>query len=207
MIKIEKLVVGLFKTNCYFVYKEGIGVIIDPGGDCDLINKKIEELKDVKFLYVINTHGHGDHTFCNKFLKENMNLKILIHEEDKLFLSENSINKLYHPGFEPVYPDILLEDGDIIDVKTFKFSVFHTPGHTPGSILLLTDGVIFSGDTIFKGTIGRTDFEYGDERKMKESISKILNNLWGNYVIYPGHGEKTTLDEERKNLNYFLKML
>jgi len=207
MIKIERLVVGLFKTNCYFVYKEGIGVIIDPGGDCSLIKGKMEELKDVKFLYVINTHGHVDHTFCNSFLKKEVGLKILIHEEDKLFLSENSINKLYDAGFEPASPDILLSDGDIIDVKTFKFSVFHTPGHTPGSILLLTDGVIFSGDTIFKGTIGRTDLEYGDERKMKESISKILNNLWGNYVIYPGHGEKTTLDKERENLKYFFNIL
>jgi len=207
MIKIEKLVVGLFKTNCYFVYKEGIGVIIDPGGDCSLIKGKMEELKDVKFLYVINTHGHVDHTFCNSFLKKEMGLKILIHEEDEPFLLENSINKLYDAGFEPASPDILLSDGDIIDVKTFKFSVFHTPGHTPGSILLLTDGVIFSGDTIFKGTIGRTDLEYGDERKMKESISKILNNLWGNYVIYPGHGEKTTLDKERENLKYFFNIL
>ncbi|HDJ99857.1 MAG TPA: MBL fold metallo-hydrolase, partial [Firmicutes bacterium] len=200
-------VVGLFKTNCYFVYKEGIGVIIDPGGDCSLIKGKMEELKDVKFLYVINTHGHVDHTFCNSFLKKEMGLKILIHEEDEPFLLENSINKLYDAGFEPASPDILLSDGDIIDVKTFKFSVFHTPGHTPGSILLLTDGVIFSGDTIFKGTIGRTDLEYGDERKMKESISKILNNLWGNYVIYPGHGEKTTLDKERENLKYFFNIL
>ena len=207
MTKIEKLVVSPFKTNCYFVYKEGIGVIIDPGGDCSLIEEKIKELKDVKFLYVINTHGHGDHTFCNKFLKERMNLKILIHEEDELFLSENSINKLYDSNFETASPDILLKDGDIIDVKTFKFSVFHTPGHTPGSILLLTDGIIFSGDTIFKGTIGRTDLEYGDEKRMKGSISRILNNLRGDYIVYPGHGEKTTLEKERINLGYFLNVL
>ena len=94
---------------------------------------------------MINTHGHVDHTFCNKFLKEKMNLKILIHEEDKLFLSKNSINKLYDSSFEPISPDILLNDGDIIDVKTFKFSVFHTPGHTPGSIFYLQTALYFQG--------------------------------------------------------------
>lgn len=206
-MNIEKIIVSPFKTNCYFVYRDGLGVIIDPGGDCEIIYDKLKNLNSVKFLYVINTHGHSDHTFCNKFLKENFNLKILIHEKDSIFLTFNSINKVYEPNFEEVEPDILLKDNDIIDLNLFKMRVFHTPGHTPGSIMLICENIIFSGDTIFKGSIGRTDFEFGNSKKMKESLIKILTELKEDYTIYPGHGEKTTLNSEKDNLKFYLEFL
>lgn len=207
MIYIDKIVVSPFKTNCYFVYKNSYGIIIDPGGDCHLIKNKLDELQDIKFEYIFNTHGHSDHTFCNRFLKEKYNLKVSIHKKDAFFLSEESINKIWAPGFKEVEPDNLFDDNEEFELKEFKIKVFHTEGHTPGSVMFILDNIIFSGDTIFKGAIGRTDFEYGNKEKMKESIIKILKNLKGDYTIYPGHGKRTNLNKEIDNLNYFLDLL
>jgi glyoxylase-like metal-dependent hydrolase (beta-lactamase superfamily II) len=207
MILIEKEIVSPFKTNCYFVYKDNIGVIIDPGGDCHKIKRKMEELKNVNFKYVLNTHGHEDHTFCDYFLKEEYNMKIFIHENDAFFISNNAYNKKYLPHFKDVEIDKFLKDKDEIDLDVFKIKVFHTEGHTPGSSMFIIEDKIFSGDTIFKGAIGRTDFEYSSNIKMKNSIIKILNNLDYSFEIYPGHGSKTKLIDEIENLNYFLEIL
>lgn len=207
MIHIDKIVVSPFKTNCYFVYDENSGIIIDPGDDCHLIVDKLNELKNIKFEAVFNTHGHSDHTFCNKFLKEKYNLKIFIHKKDAFFLSKESINKIWAPGFQEVEPDYLLNDDEQVDLKEFKIKIFHTEGHTPGSVMFILKDIIFSGDTIFKGTIGRTDFEFGDSNKMRESLIKILNNLNNNYTIYPGHGNPTTLNEEIENIKYFIDII
>ncbi len=206
-MEIQKLVVGFVKTNCYLVYENNYGVIIDPGGDCDFILSKIKELDSVNFLYIINTHGHFDHTYCDKSLKESLNLKILIHRKDSFFLNSNSINKIIEPSYNEVEPDILLEDNDLIDVNSFKLKVFHSEGHTPGSIMLITENEIFSGDTIFKNSIGRTDLEYGNSKKMKETIIKILDYFKKDYTIYPGHGDITTLNYEKRNLYRFLDLL
>lgn len=208
MIKIEKEVVGPLRTNCYFVYKNNRGIIIDPGGDCHKIKRKMDELKDIKFEYVLNTHGHEDHTFCDKFLKKNYNMKILIHEKDLFFISDGAINKNFWPDFEEVEPDILFKDGDELKLGDFDIKVIHTPGHTPGSSIFIIENIIFSGDTIFKGTIGRYDFEYSSSILMKNSILKILNIFDDiDYIIYPGHGKPTTFKEEKGNLIYFLEIL
>jgi len=206
-MEIDKVIVSTFRTNCYFIYEKNYGAIIDPGGNCNIIIKKIKELNFINFIYIINTHGHSDHTFCNKILKELLNLKILIHEKDAFFLNSNSVNKIYSKDFKEVTPDILLKDNDFIDLFSIKLKVIHTEGHTPGSIMLITDNIIFSGDTIFRNSIGRTDFEYGNSKKMKESIIKILDYFQDDYKIYPGHGEPTTLNNERGNLLYFLDLL
>ncbi|MGQ9845080.1 MAG: MBL fold metallo-hydrolase [Caldisericia bacterium] len=207
MINIDKIVVTPFKTNCYFVYDKNSGIIIDPGGDCQLIVNKLNELKKIKFEAIFNTHGHADHTFCNKFLKEKYNLKIFIHKKDAFFLSKESINKIWAPNFKEVEPDYLLDDNEQVDLKGFKIKIFHTEGHTPGSVMFILKDIIFSGDTIFKGTIGRTDFEFGNSNKMKESLIKILNNLNNDYKIYPGHGSLTTLNEEIENIKYFIDII
>ncbi len=208
MIKVEKEIVSPYRTNCYFVHKDKEGVIIDPGGDCHKIKNKLEELKDIKFEYVLNTHGHEDHTFCDNFLKKNYNMKILIHKNDLFFISNGAINKKFWSDFEEVEPDILFNDGDEFNIGGLNIKVIHTEGHTPGSSMFMIDNFIFSGDTIFKGTIGRTDFEYSSSSKMKNSIIKILNILNNkDYLIYPGHGPLTKLSEEKENLIYFLEIL
>ncbi|MDI6861188.1 MAG: MBL fold metallo-hydrolase [Caldisericia bacterium] len=208
MIKIEREIVSPYKTNCYFVFKNNKGIIIDPGGDCQKLKRKLDELKEIKFEYVLNTHGHEDHTFCDNFLKKSYNMKILIHEKDLFFISNSAINKNFWPDFEEVEPDILLKDGDELNLGELKVKVIHTPGHTPGSSIFIIENLIFSGDTIFKGTIGRYDFEYSSSTLMKNSILKILNNLCDmDYIIYPGHGNSTTLEEERETLIYFLDIL
>lgn len=208
MIKIEREIVSPYKTNCYFVFKNNKGIIIDPGGDCHKLKRKLDELKEIKFEYVLNTHGHEDHTFCDNFLKKSYNMKILIHEKDLFFISNSAINKNFWPDFEEVEPDILLKDGDELNLGELKVKVIHTPGHTPGSSIFIIENLIFSGDTIFKGTIGRYDFEYSSSTLMKNSILKILNNLCDmDYIIYPGHGNSTTLEEERETLIYFLDIL
>ncbi len=207
MISINKEIVSPYRTNCYFVYKDCLGIIIDPGGDCHKIKEKLEELKNVKFEYVFNTHGHEDHTYCDYFLKKEYGMKIFIHEKDAFFISNNAYNKKHFSDFKDVEIDKLLKDGDEIDLGVFKIRVFHTEGHTPGSSMFIIDDLIFSGDTIFKGSIGRVDFEYSSSNKMKNSIIKILNNLDYSYKIYPGHGSPTKLIDEIENLNYFLEIL
>lgn len=208
MIKVEKVIVSPYRTNCYFVYNDNEGVIIDPGGDCYKIKEKLEELKDIKFEYVLNTHGHEDHTFCDNFLKKYYNMKILIHKNDLFFISNGALNKNYWKDFEEVEVDYFFEDGFELKLSSFKIKVIHTEGHTPGSSMFIIDDMIFSGDTIFKGTIGRTDFEYSSSSKMKNSIIKILNTLNDKeYMVYPGHGPSTKLSDERQNLIYFLEIL
>ncbi|MCX8094703.1 MAG: MBL fold metallo-hydrolase [Caldisericia bacterium] len=208
MIKVEKEIVSPYRTNCYFVYKDKEGIIIDPGGDCYKIKRKLEELKNIKFEYVLNTHGHEDHTFCDNFLKKNYKMKIFIHKSDLPFISNGAINKKYWSNFEEVEVDFLFEDGYELNLSSFNIKVIHTEGHTPGSSMFIIDNLIFSGDTIFKGTIGRTDFEYSSSIKMKNSIIKILNKLNDkDYIIYPGHGPSTTFKEEIQNLIYFLEIL
>lgn len=208
MIRVEKEIVGPLKTNCYFVFNEKDGLIIDPGGDCQKIFNKIEELKKIKFSYVLNTHGHEDHTYCDYFLKNNLGMKILIHKNDLFFISNGAYNKKFVSNFKEVEPDILFEDGFELNLSNFKIKVIHTEGHTPGSSIFIIDNFVFSGDTIFKGTIGRTDFEYSSSIKMKNSLIKILNVLNDrDYIIYPGHGSQTTLKDEIKNLIYFIQIL
>jgi len=201
---IEMLVTGLMEANCYIVGDESTGevFIIDPGGDYRRIKNLIVR-NNLKPVAVINTHGHGDHIGADASFK----LPIWIHRLDADFLLDPSKNLSGVFGFllKTKPADRLLEDGDILDIGRYKLEVIHTPGHTPGSICLKGDGVVFTGDTLFCNSIGRTDFEHGSYTDIIDSIKNRLFTLDDDYIIYPGHGPKSTIGEEKANnpfLNY-----
>jgi len=200
MLKI--LAVGELQVNCYILADETTkeAVVIDPGADPDGIKECIAKNK-LKPLFIVNTHGHADHIAANKFL----NLPIWIHELEKDFLIDPSKNMSAFFGIDilSLEPARLLKDGDEISVGSLKITVLHTPGHTPGSISLKVDNIIFTGDALFCEGIGRTDFSYGSEKGLLNSIRNKILTLPDETIVYPGHGPASTIGHEKKN-NPFL---
>ncbi len=198
---IKSIVVGMMETNCYIVGDERTKevFIIDPGGDYRKI-KKIIDTDNLKPQAVINTHGHGDHIGANS----EFGLPIWIHRLDSEFLQDPSKNLSGSFGFlmKTKKAKRLLEEGDILKIGNYTLQVIHTPGHTPGSICLKGDGVIFTGDTLFCQGIGRTDFAYGSEEDLMSAIKEKLLVLDDNYVIYPGHGPSSTIGNEKTNNSF-----
>jgi glyoxylase-like metal-dependent hydrolase (beta-lactamase superfamily II) len=202
---IKKVAVGGLETNCYIFAdldnKEA--ALIDPGGDGEGVVESEIKRYDLKLKCIINTHGHGDHISSNKKFKA----PIYIHKLDAEFLENSELNLSAAFGFAIKSPPAsrLLEDGDIIEIGEFSLKVIHTPGHTPGSISLLTDGIVFTGDTLFMGGAGRTDFAYGSDEQLISSIRNKLLVLDEKTVIYPGHGPSSTIGKEKRE-NYFIGM-
>lgn len=186
-------------TNIYVIADEKtkLGAIIDPGGAIDKIANHIENMQ-ITPKYVILTHCHADHIAGLKKLREYYpSIKIIIHEKDIKGLTDSKINQVESVGTLPNYieADIAVEDGDIIEIGELKAKVMHTPGHTAGSMCILLDDAIFTGDTMFKRMCGRVDFPTGNEEDMKSSLKKILT-LPENTIIYPGHGPMSIIREE-----------
>ena len=203
---IETLAVGPFATNCYIV-GSGLGqqgMIIDPGDDAGQILSRVSRLKlDIKFIVL--THGHIDHTGALKEVKEATGSQVAVHVDDARTLNDRSLGiflGISQPSLPP--PDRLLKDGDEVAANGLRFTVLHTPGHTPGGICLLGDGVLFSGDTLFNYGIGRTDMPGGSYSQLMDSIQNKLMTLPDEVVVYPGHGPETTIGDERRG-NTFLQ--
>ncbi len=182
---------GKFKTNCYIIDKK---IIIDPGmGAFEWVKENVK-----KPVAIINTHGHFDHIWDDKKIKEYFNIPLFIHKNDAFFLENDPF------GFNPpkVKPDKLLEEGEY-KIGDLDILIRHFPGHTPGSITVETDGFMFSGDFIFDGSIGRVDLPYSDAKSMKESIKKFLKISYDK-TVYPGHGFSTTIKKAQKFLPVWL---
>ncbi len=196
---------GALETNCYIVFtQEGEAIVVDPGGEPDKISFVIEK-NNLKPVKIINTHGHADHCGGNKALKEKYSIPILIHRNDLKIL--NSLeNKIFFPlmkGNPSPEPDEFIEEGDFIKLGESGLKVLHTPGHTPGSISLITNKIIFSGDTIFYQSVGRTDLPGGSWNTLINSIKNKILSLPDETLILPGHGPSTTVGRE-KTSNPFL---
>ncbi|MFB0527332.1 MAG: MBL fold metallo-hydrolase [bacterium] len=196
MVKI--FTVGPMEANCYILYNpdKREGLIIDPGAEGSRLIKFIRQ-ENISINYIVNTHGHPDHIGANRKIKEYTNAPILIHQYDAPLLTKsNSILPLIFPIESSSPPaDTFIKDGDLIECGEMKLKVLHTPGHTPGGISLLLDDSIFTGDTLFSGSIGRFDLPGGSEEVLLKSIKKILS-LGENLIIYPGHGPSTTVSQE-----------
>lgn len=196
MLKI--FTVGPMEANCYILYNpdKRAGLIIDPGAEGSHLIKFIKQEK-ISINYIVNTHGHPDHIGANRKIKEHTNAPILIHQYDAPMLAKSgSVLSLIFP-LESSSPlaDTFIKDGDLIECAGMKLKVLHTPGHTPGGISLLIDDSIFTGDTLFSGSIGRSDLPGGSPQVLLNSIKKILS-LDENLIIYPGHGPSTTVRQE-----------
>jgi glyoxylase-like metal-dependent hydrolase (beta-lactamase superfamily II) len=204
---LEKLVVGVLETNCYLIgcKKTKMAAVIDPGGEekVDLILDILEK-NNFSLKYIINTHGHIDHIDGNNLLKAKTKALLLIHRLDADMLVDANKNLSSFMGKEIYSPsaDKLLEEGDEISLGTLNLIVIHTPGHTPGGISLVLNNIVFTGDTLFAGGIGRTDLSGGSYQDLIKSIIEKLLILGDDKIIYPGHGPDSTIGEERRTNPY-----
>jgi len=206
---LKELVVGMFASNCFIVGSESDkkGIIIDPGADASAIVNAVREA-GLSIELIVATHNHVDHVGALRQVKEATGAPYAVHEADAESLMPDVFGRMLGVMMSrslkaPPKPDRLLQDGDVIEVGDLKFSVLHTPGHTPGGISLRGDGLVFSGDTLFNFGIGRTDLSGGDYATLMNSIVTKLMGLPDETVVYPGHGPKTTIGAERR-MNPFL---
>jgi len=194
-------------ANCFILGCELTkqAVVIDPGDDADRILMELGK-SNLTVKYLINTHGHFDHVSANKRMKEATGAQIAIHPEDEPMLHELSQSALmFGLSAENSPPaDILLKDGDEVSFGDITLQVIHTPGHSRGGISLYTKGHLFSGDTLFAGSIGRTDLSGGDYDTLISSIKEKLLIFDEDTIVYTGHGPETTIGNE-KRMNPFLK--
>ncbi len=205
----ERLVVGPFGVNCYIWGDENTheAIIIDPGGNARDILAAIKQ-QQLEVKVIVNTHAHFDHVVALNDIRAATHAPFLLHADDASILAMAQKNAasfgLHIP--QPAPADRLLHDGDEVQVSGITLRVQHTPGHTPGGICLLGDKVVFTGDTLFQAGIGRTDLPGGDYGTLMRSIGDKLLALPADTVVYPGHGDKTSIGAERQ-LNPFLRPL
>lgn len=200
-MQIIKLEVGALGTNCYIVWCEQTkqAVVIDPGGDADSIMAQVRG-EELTVKYIINTHGHADHIGAVAKIKQVTGAPVLIHaaDADMLTSSLRNLSTYMGPGITCEPADRTIKEGDVINFGAELLTVLETPGHTPGGICLKGEGVVFSGDTLFAESIGRTDFPGGSYSQLIKHIQQKLMILPDDYTVYPGHGPETTIGWERK---------
>jgi len=198
---IKTLAVGPIMANCFIVGCEETlaAAIIDPGDEPDRILQALAE-SNLTAKIIINTHGHFDHVGANKRLKEVTGAPILIHSLDAPMLNQlaDSAAAWGMAADNSPPPDRELQDGDEVTFGKIIFKVIHTPGHTPGGISLYTEHEVFVGDTLFAGSIGRTDFPGGSFETLRESIQQKLFVLSDDLKVYPGHNQPTTIGVEKR---------
>jgi glyoxylase-like metal-dependent hydrolase (beta-lactamase superfamily II) len=199
---IKKLTVGPIMANCFIVgcNETREAAVVDPGDEANRILLALAEAKLI-VKQIINTHGHFDHVGANKRMKAATGAPILIHALDAPMLSmlSRSAAAWGMSAEDSPSPDRFLEEGDIVGVGSIRFQVIHTPGHTPGGVSLLADGCLFVGDTLFAGSVGRTDFPGGNFETLKSSIQEKLFALGDEVKVFTGHGAETTIGEEKRH--------
>lgn len=201
----KRLQTGIYGTNCYILgdreTKEAL--VLDPGGDLEdiagIINKESLAVK-----YILLTHGHGDHLGAADDLRKITGAQLAVHKADLEMVKDAQKNMSKSTGGKEVTfePDLLLEDGQVIQLGAMEFKVLHTPGHTKGSVCFLAGENLFSGDTLFRASVGRTDLYGGSHEQLIRSIRRKLFILPENTEVYPGHGAATTIGYEKRSNPY-----
>ena len=206
-VHIKTLVLGKVQNNCYIVkgQKSQEVIVIDPGDEVNKIKEYLKE-NDLECKAIFLTHGHFDHITAAEGLKELTDAPIYAHEVEVTLLADPKLNASSYMGEEiSLSPDILIKGREEFQIGGLSWQVIHTPGHTEGGVCyyLIDHGIIFSGDTLFYESIGRTDLPTGNHRMLIEAIHNQLMVLADNIEVYPGHGRPTTIGHERSN-NPFL---
>ena len=201
-LMVRGMVVGVFQENCWVIgnRRTGEAICIDPGDQPEDILAMAREM-GVKIKSIANSHAHVDHILGVVDIKNETGARFLMHRDEAAIAAQAAKSALMLVGREvadPPTPDYHPEDGDVVEVEGVRLTVIHTPGHTPGSLSFYTDGMLFSGDTLFAGSIGRTDLPGGDyEQEMASIIDKLLI-LPDETRVLPGHMQETRIDAERE---------
>ena len=210
MLKVMIAPVTPFQQNCSIVWDSDTmeGTAIDPGGDFELLKQTIDE-QGIKVTKVMLTHGHVDHASAAGTMAEHYGVKIEGPHKDDLFLIERlpeSGRKYNFPAYKPFVPDRWLENGDTVRLGNLTFDVVHCPGHTPGHVVFVNQAARFAlvGDVLFQGSVGRTDFPYGDHAALISAITDKLLPLGDDFAFLCGHGPGSTIGAERAS-NPFLR--
>ncbi len=202
---LQGIVVGPLQVNCFIVADENSNeaIVIDPGDEPDRILEVVKD-NNLKVKYIVCTHAHFDHIGAVTEIKEETGAKIIIHK-DELEIYEGARDQAAFWGYElaPLpEPDIFVNEGDNIGFGNLSFVVIHTPGHSPGGISLYSENVVFTGDTLFAGSVGRTDFYGGDIERLRKSFVRLLS-LPPETKVFSGHGPSSTIQREKTG-NFFL---
>ncbi|MGL5634447.1 MAG: MBL fold metallo-hydrolase [Sarcina sp.] len=197
---IKSIAVGAYQENCYFLIDETTNecVIVDPGAQADYILAVIKQL-NITPKYILLTHAHFDHVGAIEELTEHFKVPFYVNKND--YDMQQIDNQLF--STTPV-PNGFIQDGDTFKLGNNVIKAITTPGHTPGGVCFLVNDMLITGDTLFNGSIGRTDFTAGDFNTLISSIKDKLLNLGDNIKVYPGHGESTTIGMEKKQNPYIL---
>lgn len=201
-MKVKKMPVGMYAANCYILIEEEskVGCIVDPGGDADFVMEEAEKSNiDIKFILL--THGHVDHVGAVSTIKKKLNIPVYISKEDKELMNKNQM--VFGEMWNETPEDKEIKDGDILELGNLKIKCIATPGHTPGGMCFLVENVVFTGDTLFYSSIGRTDFPGGNHRQLISSINNKLMVLKDDIIVLPGHERDSIIRFEREH-NPFL---
>ncbi len=210
-LMVRGIVVGVFQENCWVIGSRRTreGIVIDPGDEPERILALAKDL-GLTIKLIVNSHGHVDHVLAAPEVRRATGAPFLLHPGDNAIARsapQSAARWLGYTPEQPPEPDAPLADGDTVEVEGLRLTVMHTPGHTPGSVCFYTDGLLFSGDTLFRGSIGRTDLPGGDFRQIMSSIVGRLLQLPDDTIVLPGHMQETRIGHERTTNPFILEAL